>query len=126
MGRRSAFLCACLRAHNVVFFFSSRRRHTRFKCDWSSDVCSSDLNGHHARPAALLRIRCTRHRRKGAHRNFHHYAVDRTLCRAFLNDLLTLHWPVVPVRSPILQNVLQTLPGPTPPQLTPAISLSTP
>src|SRR5205085_991881 len=26
-----------------VFFFSSRRRHTRFACDWSSDVCSSDL-----------------------------------------------------------------------------------
>src|SRR5688572_22300589 len=25
-----------------VFFFSSRRRHTRFDCDWSSDVCSSD------------------------------------------------------------------------------------
>src|SRR5207237_3960081 len=25
-------------------FFSSRRRHTRFKCDWSSDVCSSDLS----------------------------------------------------------------------------------
>src|SRR5260370_32319960 len=25
-----------------LFFFSSRRRHTRFKCDWSSDVCSSD------------------------------------------------------------------------------------
>src|SRR5260370_39942889 len=25
------------------FFFSRRRRHTRFKCDWSSDVCSSDL-----------------------------------------------------------------------------------
>src|SRR5207237_5582463 len=29
--------CVCF------FFFSSRRRHTRFKCDWSSDVCSSDL-----------------------------------------------------------------------------------
>src|SRR5260370_40823849 len=28
----------------VFFFFSSRRRHTRFKCDWSSDVCSSDLD----------------------------------------------------------------------------------
>src|SRR2546430_9237328 len=27
------------------FFFSSRRRHTRFDCDWSSDVCSSDLIG---------------------------------------------------------------------------------
>src|SRR2546430_12563889 len=26
-----------------TFFFSSRRRHTRFDCDWSSDVCSSDL-----------------------------------------------------------------------------------
>src|SRR5688572_17258252 len=25
-----------------AFFFSSRRRHTRFDCDWSSDVCSSD------------------------------------------------------------------------------------
>src|SRR5256886_17420133 len=28
------------------FFFSSRRRHTRFDCDWSSDVCSSDLVVH--------------------------------------------------------------------------------
>src|SRR2546430_3503369 len=27
----------------MSFFFSSRRRHTRFDCDWSSDVCSSDL-----------------------------------------------------------------------------------
>src|SRR5689334_10793269 len=27
------------------FFFSSRRRHTRWNCDWSSDVCSSDLIG---------------------------------------------------------------------------------
>src|SRR5690606_41067962 len=31
--------------HNNIsyFFFSSRRRHTRFSRDWSSDVCSSDL-----------------------------------------------------------------------------------
>src|SRR2546427_9095640 len=36
----------------VSFFFSSRRRHTRFDCDWSSDVCSSDLV---ARTRALLR-----------------------------------------------------------------------
>src|SRR5437867_6329903 len=28
----------------VFFFFSSRRRHTRSYGDWSSDVCSSDLN----------------------------------------------------------------------------------
>src|SRR5699024_11138507 len=30
-------------AAHVLFFFSSRRRHTRSKRDWSSDVCSSDL-----------------------------------------------------------------------------------
>src|SRR6266568_6895841 len=29
------------------FFFSSRRRHTRWNCDWSSDVCSSDLEVGH-------------------------------------------------------------------------------
>src|SRR6267143_4218758 len=40
------------------FFFSSRRRHTRWNCDWSSDVCSSDLLAdpgglvHHQRVAA--------------------------------------------------------------------------
>src|SRR3712207_7661991 len=34
-GRRRDWIC---------FFFSSRRRHTRYWRDWSSDVCSSDLN----------------------------------------------------------------------------------
>src|ERR671916_1554968 len=29
----------------IFFFFSSRRRHTISLCDWSSDVCSSDLYG---------------------------------------------------------------------------------
>src|SRR5437763_7646134 len=33
------------------FFFSSRRRHTRYIGDWSSDVCSSDLD-----PAAVARL----------------------------------------------------------------------
>src|SRR5688572_31406688 len=33
-----------MHAVRLVFFFSSRRRHTRFDCDWSSDVCSSDLD----------------------------------------------------------------------------------
>src|SRR2546427_9858652 len=32
-----------MRYFESFFFFSSRRRHTRFDCDWSSDVCSSDL-----------------------------------------------------------------------------------
>src|SRR5689334_21401126 len=31
------------RLRHRSFFFSSRRRHTRWNCDWSSDVCSSDL-----------------------------------------------------------------------------------
>src|SRR6267143_3863985 len=34
-----------VRAMGMLFFFSSRRRHTRWNCDWSSDVCSSDLVG---------------------------------------------------------------------------------
>src|SRR2546430_12541524 len=38
---RLRWICILLRMHG--FFFSSRRRHTRFDCDWSSDVCSSDL-----------------------------------------------------------------------------------
>src|SRR5690242_8912726 len=40
-----AFRCHILHTARVavVFFFSSRRRHTRLTCDWSSDVCSSDL-----------------------------------------------------------------------------------
>src|SRR5438034_1424019 len=33
------------REHSLLFFFSSRRRHTRSLCYWSSDVCSSDLLG---------------------------------------------------------------------------------
>src|SRR2546430_224940 len=42
-------------AYRVLFFFSSRRRHTRFDCDWSSDVCSSDLirGGH---PVAMFSL----------------------------------------------------------------------
>src|SRR5947199_10140157 len=50
----------------AVFFFSSRRRHTRCLSDWSSDVCSSDLRSCHraARGSRLARngeTRCTLH-----------------------------------------------------------------
>src|SRR5438477_6076260 len=38
------FSCLCC-LFFFFFFFSSRRRHTRLTCDWSSDVCSSDLRG---------------------------------------------------------------------------------
>src|SRR5690606_40527763 len=40
----------------ISFFFSSRRRHTRFSRDWSSDVCSSDLVGKALRLARLQRL----------------------------------------------------------------------
>src|SRR2546430_673567 len=54
------------------FFFSSRRRHTRFDCDWSSDVCSSDLGVHGgnrraARERHAERLGDRRHGRRGAH-----------------------------------------------------------
>src|SRR2546426_7566367 len=38
---------------DIVFFFSSRRRHTRLQGDWSSDVCSSDLVQEFIVPGAL-------------------------------------------------------------------------
>src|SRR2546430_2558597 len=58
-----------LRCSLVCFFFSSRRRHTRFDCDWSSDVCSSDLdfadrrvgggrNLHQIKPAFPRELHC--------------------------------------------------------------------
>src|SRR6266478_7010582 len=60
----------------VFFFFSSRRRHTRFDCDWSSDVCSSDLYppGHEEDGAQLQKIlrprrdQCVRGGRQGEDR----------------------------------------------------------
>src|SRR6267154_2287085 len=37
------FICSKMIGNYFVFFFTSRRRHTRWTGDWSSDVCSSDL-----------------------------------------------------------------------------------
>src|SRR5256886_13382557 len=42
-----------------IFFFSSRRRHTRFDCDWSSDVCSSDLSDDEIRDGIKLLAQTT-------------------------------------------------------------------
>src|SRR2546430_4538237 len=46
-------ICLLFSSFFFSFFFSSRRRHTRFDCDWSSDVCSSDLE-FGVQPANLL------------------------------------------------------------------------
>src|SRR5450631_4609794 len=39
----------------AIFFFSSRRRHTSLTCDWSSDVCSSDLKRINLPPRQVAR-----------------------------------------------------------------------
>src|SRR3712207_7196940 len=44
----------------MFFFFSSRRRHTRYWRDWSSDVCSSDLGGDGMSEAWVLGQRALR------------------------------------------------------------------
>src|SRR2546430_2994905 len=54
--------------HN--FFFSSRRRHTRFDCDWSSDVCSSDLSG------LGCHVRCRQTNHEGEYVEWCHDALD--------------------------------------------------
>src|SRR5256886_4231991 len=61
-GVAALFTSPCCSA----FFFSSRRRHTRFDCDWSSDVCSSDLlEGGHGRGDGLRHARVADEHRRG-------------------------------------------------------------
>src|SRR5687768_11936007 len=45
---------------SCMFFFSSRRRHTRCSRDWSSDVCSSDLQRNDAQTLVALMRRVTK------------------------------------------------------------------
>src|SRR5690242_21276018 len=62
----SFFFDMSLILYLYFFFFSSRRRHTRLTCDWSSDVCSSDLHRQAAAAAAPGRGQpAARHRRGG-------------------------------------------------------------
>src|SRR5712692_2427325 len=60
------------------FFFSSRRRHTRWNCDWSSDVCSSDLDSND-RPGQKLGCEF-------------HFADDRLAQRTRLFELRSVEW----------------------------------
>src|SRR5436309_13340533 len=49
-----------------IFFFSSRRRHTRFSRDWSSDVCSSDLSCRMENAAAAIEAAIEKVLKRGA------------------------------------------------------------
>src|SRR6267142_1830085 len=74
------------------FFFSSRRRHTRLTCDWSSDVCSSDLPDpawtvH--KPHTAIRIRCPQaedQRSCGSRRPSHRFTGSKSTTRSSLPD----------------------------------------
>src|SRR2546430_5294087 len=58
----------------MFFFFSSRRRHTRFDCDWSSDVCSSDLKNGVAHMTSLPYV--DRNRIGGAGASYGGYMIN--------------------------------------------------
>src|SRR6267142_6150453 len=53
------------------FFFSSRRRHTRLTCDWSPDVCSSDLeiNAENPKNVGFTEKKCSCSEPKGTARH---------------------------------------------------------
>src|SRR2546430_4459278 len=68
----------------LFFFFSSRRRHTRFDCDWSSDVCSSDLSFQSRRPQRRSRklrqpLKCFKHEKPPGGRLFPRHALVELL-----------------------------------------------
>src|SRR5690606_40667894 len=57
-----------------LFFFSSRRRHTIFSRDWSSDVCSSDLPHQLVSTRGRSWLPCTPHSRNRVHGNERNHA----------------------------------------------------
>src|SRR5207248_4759078 len=67
----------------AIFFFSSRRRHTRSYGDWSSDVCSSDLRGQRDPGASSRRFPGGRFRRADASLpcSDRHSEIGRASCR---------------------------------------------
>src|SRR2546430_5408868 len=98
-----------------TFFFSSRRRHTRFDCDWSSDVCSSDLE-YHVRPGydetSLARL-MERHGLR-IHRRGYYFRFFTPLATEFVSPAPPCHHRGVPGRrAPARADA--TASGPRPP-----------
>src|SRR5699024_12134112 len=82
--------CCC-----CCFFFSSRRRHTRSKRDWSSDVCSSDLDQRRDCKRA-----CAQARRVPEHTRAYSLAVDPA-------DAPSLHQASAQCQAPVLREQIQ-------------------
>src|SRR5699024_1007239 len=70
------------------FFFSSRRRHTRSKRDWSSDVCSSDLN-HLFNGYGLEKEEHDTHFKKMFFYRFINREINRQTVESFMFDLMS-------------------------------------
>src|SRR5689334_22087930 len=78
------------------FFFSSRRRHTRWNCDWSSDVCSSDLRSRYA----LLPVRLLRDRtRTGAYLSYAGVGIFIFGMFFFLTVFMQAVWGYSPLKT---------------------------
>src|SRR2546427_10307209 len=84
------------------FFFSSRRRHTRFDCDWSSDVCSSDLPTLHFRTHDAT-LHATRLDRGDLHLPAHHprrHRPNHRIGTGLRRALAALQWQAAPAARP--------------------------
>src|SRR5690606_39705734 len=69
---------------HFCFFFSSRRRHTRFSRDWSSDVCSSDLKSPFTSPSASVWL--------NMHGDYTHLMSSQTLALGDVNGDLRINF----------------------------------
>src|SRR5690625_5778673 len=65
----------------LFFFFSSRRRHTRWPRDWSSDVCSSDLGARLVLDGGAMGVGCLFLLRGHPHMLGHPRKIGRASCR---------------------------------------------
>src|SRR2546430_12229755 len=84
------------------FFFSSRRRHTRFDCDWSSDVCSSDLRlGAERDPISIIGYRGDHMESDAAFSGFPHPDEEKQVMAGLGRVLRGAEPPSHPLRSPI-------------------------
>src|SRR5438034_5208923 len=104
MGAR----CGHDRVQLRFFFFSSRRRHTRSLCDWSSDVCSSDLrHGDNLFGETLVCVDLKTGERKWHFQLVHHPLWDMDISSApILADIAIDGKPVKAVAQPTKQGFL--------------------
>src|SRR5207247_6277771 len=95
-----------------IFFFSSRRRHTRSTRDWSSDVCSSDLGGflsERVHPSAPMKILITDGLEPEAVvmlRKAHEVSVQELDSKALLGAIPPYHALIVRSRTKVTKEVL--------------------